>query len=385
MIPDLNPAVADLLELARTRGWLAYEEINDTLPDEMVDPARMEELLVIIDHIGVPLLDLRDFRARRRREIEAKAAAAAKRERAAAAAAAEDDDDLAPLPEPVPDEETIRELREAIESESSTKRIDDPVRMYLTQMGSISLLTREEEIRLAKKIEVTRMIFRRRVLESDHAIVQAIETLTHVDKGELPFDRTMKISTAEENAKEKIARRIPYNLETLQKLLDLNRADWDRLEQAKQAKDEKAVESITATMDMRRRKMATLVEEMSLRTSRIVPYLKKLRSIAQKMKELQRDIAKAEKFPGRFDPEDVEVMQEEIEGLRSLVCEEPEELYERVRAIDAVFWEYEQAKRDLSGGNLRLVVSIAKKYRNRGLSFLDIIQEGNTGLMRAVD
>src|SRR5690606_15148888 len=63
----------------------------------------------------------------------------------------------------------------------------------------------------------------------------------------------------------------------------------------------------------------------------------------------------------------------------------PEELIYRVHAIDAVFWEYEQAKRDLAGGNLRLVVSIAKKYRNRGLSFLDVIQEGHTGLMRAVD
>jgi RNA polymerase primary sigma factor len=107
--------------------------------------------------------------------------------------------------------------------------------------------------------------------------------------------------------------------------------------------------------------------------------------VNKKLKDLARRIEKAEKHPDRYDPEDVFVMREEREGLRSLVLEEPGELAERVREIEKVFEEYEQAKRDLSGGNLRLVVSIAKKYRNRGLPFLDIIQEGNTGLMRAVD
>src|SRR5690606_39693321 len=83
--------------------------------------------------------------------------------------------------------------------------------------------------------------------------------------------------------------------------------------------------------------------------------------------------------------DEVEAMRDELAGLQDLVLERPDMLRDRVRRIRKVYSEYEDAKRDLSGGNLRLVVSIAKKYRNRGLPFLDIIQEGNTGLMRAVD
>src|SRR5207245_8291022 len=117
------------------------------------------------------------------------------------------------------------ELDLSFMDDEDSRRIDDPVRMYLTQMGEIPLLKREEEISLAKKIEVTRKRFRRKVLECDYALTNVVETLKRVHAGELPFDRTVKVSLTENLEKDKILQRMPHNLKTLERLLEQNIED----------------------------------------------------------------------------------------------------------------------------------------------------------------
>ncbi|MCA9155726.1 MAG: hypothetical protein KDA38_13100, partial [Planctomycetales bacterium] len=237
---------------------------------------------------------------------------------------------------------------------------DDPVRMYLMQMGQIPLLNRDEEIKSAKQIERTRIYFRNTMLATDYVLQGAVEALELVRDGKLRLDRTIEVSVTNAVEKKAIMRRIGPNVATLRELLVRNNRDYFiAISKSRPLAERRAA---WRRLVRRRYRAVRLVEELNLRINRLQPLFDRLSEISDRMTTLKAQIRDAERgtcIPGTTLNE----LRHELRYLMRITLESPQTLANRIGRTLKYQEDYDAAKRVLSAGNLRLVVSIAKKYR----------------------
>ncbi|HVQ24318.1 MAG TPA: RNA polymerase sigma factor region1.1 domain-containing protein, partial [Planctomycetota bacterium] len=320
----MDPSVRILVENGKKRGFVTYEEMNQILPNDIEN---IDEVLTLLEELGIDIIDEADVGEDQEAESRTRA---------------ETQD-------------------EAADKGTPTERIDDPVRMYLTQMGEIPLLTREQEISLARQIEVTRRHFRRLIMATGFAIREGIQIIEDVECQRLAFDRTLKVSTSGfEPGKQEVSARLKGSIATLRKLHERLTADSSRVLGDKGSAGGR--ELLLWRVGWGRRKAADLLEELQIQLKKVRPMIELVREKHQEMATLERRL---KHFKGNHQSREYQELKADFENLQVQALESPKRLAIRLRLIDDKYAQYEEAKRALSSGNLRLVVSIAKKYRNR--------------------
>jgi RNA polymerase primary sigma factor len=266
--------------------------------------------------------------------------------------------------------------------DTSQNKVQDNVQAYLSQVAAVPLLSREQEIVLAQRIETTRQAYRRAVLGIGYGLVAAARLLGRVLAGKLRPDRTICISQVGSDGKHPALLRLGPNLRTVRHLLRLSERDSARLQYCHDRKDRMA---ISTRIMIRRAKIMHLIEEVPLRTELLATIVEQIQTISEQIQRQQEEITALATCEEPEAQSRRASLQRDVNRLYRLTGEEPGTLEQRLEKVLQCQRQYNSARQELTAANLRLVIATAKRYRNRGLSLLDLIQEGNTGLMKAVD